>query len=487
MTDEFGRPSPRTGAVTGDQEADVIILGLGTGGEDLSLRLLAEGLDVVGIEPSLVGGECAYWACIPSKMMIRAADLLQEARRVDAMAGQAHVTADWSKVATRIRTEATGGWDDSVAVARFESAGGHFVRGRGRLTGPKTVEAGGNTYTARIGIVIATGSRPFIPPVAGLTDVDYWTTHEAIAVETLPESLIILGGGAVGCELGQVFSRFGVAVTIIEGQQRLLAAEEPEASEVVLSVLEREGITVHFGSHAEAVASTDAGVEVNLGDGAVLSAERLLVATGRAVDTAELGLENANVSTSGRFVQVDERMSAGDGVWAIGDVTGTAMLTHVAIYQGSIVGDDILGRDSSGAEYSALPHVTFTDPEVGSVGLTEAQAREAGLDVIVSTKDVGLTFRGWLHGSGNDGLLKLVADRSTGVLVGATSVGPRGGDVLGMLELAIHAKIPVATMQEMIYPYPTFIGGIGEMIGAYGRGAGKVIDPDADPSIFDGI
>src|SRR5918994_1992379 len=202
--------------------ADVVLLGVGTCGEDLGLRLLGEGLDVVGIEDELLGGECAYWACIPSKMMIRAADLLQEARRVEGVAGHADVTPDWTPVAKRIREEASGDWDDTVAVGRFEDKGGRFVRGRGRLMDARTVTVGERSFTATRGIVIATGSKPVIPPVAGLAEVDYWTTHDAIKTEELPGSMIVLGGGSVGCELGQVFSRFGVDVTIVEGRDRLL-------------------------------------------------------------------------------------------------------------------------------------------------------------------------------------------------------------------------------------------------------------------------
>jgi pyruvate/2-oxoglutarate dehydrogenase complex dihydrolipoamide dehydrogenase (E3) component len=467
------------------EHADVVILGLGTGGEDLGLALLAGGLDVVGIEPALLGGECAYWACIPSKIMIRASNLLQEARRVNGAAGVAEVTPDWAPVAERIRVEATGDWDDSFAVERFESSGGRFVRGRGRLTGPKTVTVGDTSYEARLGVVIATGSRPFIPPIPGLSDVDYWTTHDAIAVAELPESLIILGGGAVGCELGQVFSRFGVRVTIVEGQERLLAAEEPEASEVVQAVFESEGIGMHFGARAERVAAGENSITVTLGDGTQLNADRLLVATGRTVDLGELGLEAAGLDASGRFLEVDDLLSAGDGIWALGDVTGKAMFTHVAIHHGAIIAAQLLGEHPPPADYSALPRVTFTDPEIGSVGVTEAQAREMGFDVVVTTKSVPLTFRGWLHGPGSEGVIKLIADKSTGLLIGATVAGPRGGDVMGMVAMAIHAKVPLSTLQHMIYAYPTFYGGIGETVGAYGRGIVKVLDPDAQPAIFD--
>jgi pyruvate/2-oxoglutarate dehydrogenase complex dihydrolipoamide dehydrogenase (E3) component len=469
------------------EQADVVILGLGTGGEDLGLRLAGAGLDVVGVEPALLGGECAYWACIPSKIMIRASNLLQEARRVDGVAGHADVVPDWAPVANRIRTEATGNWDDSVAVERFESNGGRFVRGHGRLTGPRAVTVGDTTYEARIGVVIATGSRPFIPPIPGLSDVDYWTTHDAIAVEELPASLVILGGGAVGCELGQVFSRFGVDVTIVEGQDRLMVAEEPEASEVVRAVFESEGINVHFGARAERVGSDGEAISVTLGDGTVLTADRLLVATGRYVDLDGLGFEAAGLDASGRFVDVDDRLAAGDGIWAMGDVTGKGMFTHVAVHHASIIAAEILGEDPPPADYSALPRVTFTDPEVGSVGVTEANARATGIDIVVTTKSLPSTFRGWLHGPGSEGLIKLVVDRGSGLLVGATVAGPRGGDVLGMLATAMHAKVPVSTLQHMIYAYPTFYGGIGEAVGAYGRGIVKVLDPDANPEVFDSI
>ncbi len=469
------------------EHADVVILGLGTGGEDLSLQLLDGGLDVVGIEPALVGGECAYWACIPSKIMIRASNLLQEARRVNGAAGSADITPDWTPVAERIRVEATGDWDDSFAVARFESSGGRFVRGRGRLTGPMTVTVDGTDYEAGLAVVIATGSQPFIPPIPGLADADYWTTHDAIAAAELPDSLIILGGGAVGCELGQVYSRFGVHVTIVEGQDRLLAAEEPESSAVVQSVFESEGIDMHFGARAERVEVSDGSIAVFLGDGTRLAAERLLVATGRKVDLEGLGLEAAGLDATGRFIEVDDLMSAGERIWALGDVTGKAMFTHVAIHHGAIIAGELLGKNPPPADYSALPRVTFTDPEIGSVGLTEAGARAAGLDIIVTTKSVPLTFRGWLHGPGNDGVIKLIMDKSSGLLVGATSAGPRGGDILGMLALAIRAKVPVSTLQHMIYAYPTFYGGIGETVGAYGRGIAKVLDPDANPAVLDGL
>lgn len=463
--------------MTMTHEVDVVVIGVGTAGEDLALQLLDAGLEVAGIEPQLVGGECPYWACIPSKMAIRASNLIAEARRVNGVAGQVQVTPDWSNVATRIRQEATADWDDSSAAARFESKGGRLVRGWGRLTGPSTVSTDEESFTARIGVVIATGSKPAIPPIPGLNDVAYWTTHDAIAADSLPETLVILGGGAVGCELGQVFSRFGVEVAIVEGQDRLLPLEEPETSRLIASVLESEGIEVRTGARVEEASNRDGRIELTLEGGAGISADRVLVATGRRVDHSQLGLDAAGIDASTRFIEVDDRMRAGDAIWAMGDVTGKAMFTHTALHQSAVIVADILGIDSTPIDYRSLPRVTFTDPEVGAVGLTEMQAREQGLDIAVAVKDVPSTFRGWLHDTGNQGMIKLVIDTTTGTLVGATVVAPNGGEVLGLLTLAVHQRVPVDALRQMTYAFPTFHGGVGEALGAYARGTGKVIDP----------
>ena len=464
------------------EEFDVVIVGVGTAGEDLALQLLDAGLEVAGIEPRLVGGECPYWACIPSKMAIRAANLLAEARRVDGVAGRAQITPDWSQVATRIREEATANWDDSAAVARFEGKGGRLVRGWGRLTGPRSVAVGEHTFHGRLGVVIATGSKPAVPPIPGLADVAYWTTHEAIAADPLPGSMIVLGGGAVGCELGQVFSRFGVEVTIVEGRDRILPLEEPEASLLIGSVFESEGIEVRTGMRVESAGGADDDVELTLEGGETVSANRVLVATGRTVDLSELGLDSAGVVANGRFVDVDDRMRAGDGIWAMGDITGKAMFTHAALQQSATIAGDILGRDQSPIRYEAMPRVTFTDPEVGSVGLSKAQAEERGLDVAVAVKNVPSTFRGWLHDTNIQGLIKLVIDTGAGTLVGATVVAPSGGEVLGLLSLAVHQRTPIDALRSLTYAFPTFHGGIGEALGAYARGTGTVIDPAYETS-----
>ena len=462
-------------------ETDVVVLGVGTSGEDLCLRLLDAGVDVVGVEANLLGGECPYWACIPSKMMIRAAHLLAEARRIDGVAGQVTVEPDWSPVAARVREQATGGWDDGVAVSRFGAAGGTFLRGRGRFTGPDTVVVGDDEITAHRGVVVATGSLPAVPPIPGLADIAYWSTHELIACQELPASLLVLGGGAVGCELSQVMARFGVDVTIVEGQDRLLAAEEPEAGATVEAALTADGVTVRTGARVTEAEERDGRLTLTLDDGTVLAAERLLVATGRRLDPSDLGLEHTAAEvTAGGAIVTDDRLRAAPGIWAMGDVTGQAMFTHMALHQGAVIAADLLGQDPPPAA-DLIPRVTFTDPEVGAAGLTEEVARAAGLDIVVSVKAVGATFRGWLHGPGADGVLKLVVDRATGRLVGALSVGPRGGEVLGALMVAMVGEVPLASLRNSVFPFPTFYGGIGEMIGAYGRGLEQVIEPGFEP------
>lgn len=465
-------------------DCDVIVVGMGTCGEDAALRLAAAGLDVVGIEPNLIGGECPYWACLPTKSMVRSANLLTEARRADGLIGLVHVNSDWSRVAERIRAEITGGWDDSAGVKRFEAKGGRFLRGWGRLTAPYTVLVDDTTVVASTGVVIATGSTPLIPPIPGLEDTAYWTNREAVATEELPRSLAVIGGGPVGCELAQVFARFGSEVTIVEGADRILGHNEPEAAAVVATVLADDGIQLRTGVKVIAVRSGDDGFEIELSDGSQVSAERLLVATGRRANAEGLGIESAGAVVEGGAVQVDGLMRAGEGLWAIGDVTGQSMLTQVAEYQGRIAIEDILGGKPRPADYSAMPAVTFTDPELASVGLTESEARATGNEITVVVKDIQATFRGWLHRTGNKGLIKLVADRDENRLVGATVVGPSAGETIGFLHVAVAQQVPLEELVDLIYPFPTFYGGIGEALGAYGRGIVRVLDP-ATPPLFE--
>jgi pyruvate/2-oxoglutarate dehydrogenase complex dihydrolipoamide dehydrogenase (E3) component len=433
-------------------ECDVIVVGLGPGGEDVAGKLAEAGRKVIGIEAELVGGECPYWGCIPSKMMVRAADLLAEGRRIPGNAGASVVTPDWSPVVRRVR-EATDDWDDTVAVERLESKGGRLIRGRAHVTGPRTVEVNGETITAGQALVLATGASAWVPSL--FDGVPHWTNREAIAAEELPASLLIVGGGAIGLELGQAMSRFGVAVTIVEMADRILAPEEPEVSELLTEILRREGMTIRTGVEIERAEPTGAtGCTLHLADGGTVSADRLLVATGRRSDLAALGVGALGLDEDARALPVDGRMriEGQDGVWGVGDVTGQGAFTHVAMYQARICVADILGHPIDQADYRALPRVTFTDPEVGSVGLTEAQARRSGGEVRVMHESISASARGWIHKG--EGLVKLV--EQDGVLVGATSMGPMGGEVLAVLTLAVHARVPVRTLKSMIYAYPTF-------------------------------
>ena len=444
---------------------DVIVIGMGPGGEHVAGTLAERGLSVLGVERGLVGGECPYWGCIPSKMMIRASNALAEARRVPGLAGTVgDVRPDWSLVARRIRDEATDDWDDQVAVDRFVGKGGTFLRGTGRVAGVGEVEVDGTLNAATRGIVVATGTRPAVPPIDGLDQVPYWTNHEAVEATDLPRSLVVLGGGAIGCELSQVMLRFGVQVTVVEAADHLLPMEEPEAGAIIRGVLETEGATVHVGVSARRVDRDGDGVAVVLDGGLVVRAERVLVATGRRADPAGVGLDAVGVPADARTAPVDDRCRVTNGVWAVGDLTGKGAFTHVSMYQAGIVIRDILGEDGPAADYRAVPRVTFTDPEVGSVGLTERQARSSLSDVAVGTAVVASTARGWIHKVGNEGIIKLVADADRGVLVGATAIGPSGGEVLGALSVAVHAQVPVETLRSMIYAYPTFHRGIEDAL-----------------------
>lgn len=453
-----------THGVAAEIDAEVVVIGMGPAGESVAGQLAEAGLSVVGIDRELVGGECPYWGCVPSKMMIRAADLLAEARRIPGMAGKVEVVPDWAPVAERIRAEATDDWDDTVAVVRFEDKGGHFIRGHGRIVAEHTVEVDGQLIRASRGIVLATGTSAAIPPIDGLADTPYWTNREAISTEDLPGSIVVLGGGAIGLELAQAYARFGVDVTVVEAQDRLLPLEEPEAGGVLADVFAVEGIDVHLGTQASSVRYERQRFTVTLDDGTELESDELLVATGRRVNLADLGVEHVGLDPSARRVEVDEHLRAADGVWAVGDLTGEGAFTHVGMYQAAIAVADILGREHEPADYAALSRVTFTDPEVGAVGLTEQQARDAGVDVRVAVQRVPHTARGWLHKAGNEGFIKLVADASTGTLVGATVAGPNGGEVLGLLSLAVHAAVPVSKMATMIYAYPTFHRGVEDAV-----------------------
>jgi pyruvate/2-oxoglutarate dehydrogenase complex dihydrolipoamide dehydrogenase (E3) component len=450
-----------------DPEFDVVVLGAGSGGESLASDLAGAGQAVAVVEQGLVGGECPYLACVPSKTLLLAA-----ARGVQ-----------WA-VAVRRRDEAAEHRDDSGAAGELEKAGVTLLRGRGEIVARRRLKVGDRQLTWRRALVVATGSEPLVPPLPGLDAAPTWTSDEALSSPELPARLAVIGAGAVGCELAQAYARFGAQVTLLDPSPALLDGEPEWAGEALAEALRADGVDVRLGDAAERVESRPGGgAKVVPERSEPVDADRVLVATGRRPRTAGLGLDSLGLRLDeGAPLAVDARcrvvVEAGplDDVFAVGDVTGVAPYTHTANYQARIVAAHLLDRGARDADYRAVPRAVYTDPAVFSVGLCADAAREQGLDVVTARSDVADTGRAYVEhvAAGRPGIgpagLELVAERGSGRLVGAVAVGPDADSWAGELAVAVHARLTVDTLLDVVHAFPTWgetvLPAVRELLGA---------------------
>ncbi len=440
---------------------DVVVLGAGSAGESVAGSLARAGRSVAVVEALRVGGECPYVACMPSKAVLRSAAARVTARRLPELGAATRAPeldddAAAFRVATARRDEISEHRDDAGAAEGLRETGVVLVRGHGRVVEPGVVEVDGRRL-AFTDLVVGTGSQPVVPDLPGLDEVPTWTSDEALSAPGRPGSLLVLGGGAVGCELSQVHARFGVRTVLVESGDQLVGKEEPSIAALLADVLRGDGVDVRLGLKAERFSAEAGGARVELSDGTHVQVDRVLVATGRRPVTDGLGLDVLGISPSDSgALEVDDhcRVVGQEHVWAAGDVTGTAPYTHTANYQARVVAQNLLGTDRV-ADYRAVPRAVYTDPAVASVGMDEATAREAGVDAVTATMDLSQVARASTEGAGG-GRLVLTADRVRGVLVGAAAIGPYADEWLSEAVLAIRAEVPLSVLADVVHAFPTF-------------------------------